>query len=244
MPKFKVSVIFEDKDLVIVDKPSGLVVNRAESVKEKTLQDWMESGKSEIFKKKRREGEEEFFSRSGLVHRLDKETSGVIVLAKNKASFDDLKAQFKKRKVEKEYLALVHGRLSPRQGNVRLPLKRNPKRRRQFMVRLRGREALTDYQVQAYYLKEGESFSLVKVRPKTGRTHQIRVHFKHLNHPLVSDPLYQGKSLKRDLVWCPRLFLHAKSLVFSHPKKGKRMEISSSLPSDLKKTLKKLKRLL
>jgi len=221
-------IIFQDNHILIINKPSGLVINRAESVKAKTLQDWIEnylSAQSEL-------------KRSGIVHRIDKDTSGVLIIAKTPSAFINLQAQFKKRQVQKEYFALVHGRLTPKKGNINLPIKRNPRNRRKFTVRLRGKKSLTYYRVQKYYSK----FTMLKAMPKTGRTHQIRVHLKHIKHPIVADPLYLGeKRLQKDSKWCPRLFLHAHKISFIHPQKQGRVEYQSNLPDKLKKSLKTLK---
>lgn len=230
-------IIFEDDYILVVNKPSGLVVNRAETVRKKTLQDWAE------------EKIKGFIKRSGIVHRLDKDTSGVMVIAKTPQAFVDLQKQFKERKVVKKYLALVHGKVEPRRGDIKMPLGRKLSDRKKFTVRLRGKQGVTYYQVIDYlnlfYLicdrvldkkkigqNKQEWFSLLEVQPKTGRTHQIRVHLAHIGHPIVSDPIYLGrKRLKEDKKWCPRLFLHAAYLGFYHPKTKKRMGFEAKLPS-------------
>ena len=241
MGKKNYLIVYQDDQLVVIEKPAGVVINRAESVKEITLQDWMETSYPQAFSgKKTGENWREFCRRSGVIHRLDKETSGVIVLAKTSQAFGDLKEQFKSRKVRKEYLALVHGRVSPGKGDIGLPLARNPKNRQKFAVRLGGRKALTKYQVTGYYQKDGKDFSLIKVMPETGRTHQIRVHFQYLGYPLVADPRYLGKRLKEELFWCPRLFLHAHKLIIVHPRTKKKLEFMVDLPKDLKKALNQL----
>lgn len=241
-----VKIIFEDRDLLVVEKSAGMVVNRSESCQGLTIQDWMEKKYPGIFSETKRAGAEkngdkkEFIQRSGVVHRLDKETSGVLLLAKNESAFVEFKRQFKARKVEKSYLALLSGRISPKEGNIKLPLGRNPKCRKRFAIRLGGRRAVTFYKVKGYYTRAGRTYSLVKVKPKTGRTHQIRVHFKFLGHPLVGDPLYAGKHLKRERVWCPRLFLHADSLIITHPRLQRKKKFSAKLPPDLQKAMKVL----
>jgi 23S rRNA pseudouridine1911/1915/1917 synthase len=235
-------ILFEDASLIVIDKPAGMVVNRAETVKEETVQDWMDKRikKQElrIENGERDASEKEFWNRSGMVHRLDKETSGVLLLAKTPAAFQHLKSQFQNRRIGKQYLALVHGRLEPKVGTIRLPLSRNPKNRRRFTVRLGGRPAETAYAVKEYRHKEAWEFTLVEVMPQTGRTHQIRVHFQFVKHPLVADPLYLSvKQLKRDRIWCSRLFLHAQKLVFSHPESGQRITVEAALPQDLSQAL-------
>jgi len=188
--------------------------------------------------------EEGLGGRAGIVHRLDKETSGVLLVAKTKEAFEALQAQFKARVVDKEYTALVHGKTS-REGTVEVPIARDPKRRTRFTVAKEGRQAKTEYKLIDYFSfgeAEGEPLSLLDVRPLTGRTHQIRVHLKYLGHPLVSDPLYlTSRRLREDLNFCPRLFLHASALSISHPKTGARMRFEAELPSDLSLALSRLK---
>lgn len=221
-------IIFEDDQILMIDKPSGLVVNRAETVKKKTLQDWVENRvKTPSLKFKK---ETDFWKRSGVVHRLDKDTSGVMIIAKTAPAFINLQKQFKERKVVKKYLALVHGKVQPKKGDIKMPLAREPKDRKKFSVRLRGKQAITFYQVIDYF----DQFSLLEIKPETGRTHQIRVHMAHIGYPLVADPIYLGpKRLKQDKQWCPRLFLHAVYLSFFHPKTKKRVEFRTKLPKEL-----------
>lgn len=209
-------IIFEDSYILVVDKPSGLVVNRAATVKKRTLQDWVEE------KIKIRglglKPDSDFVRRSGIVHRLDKDTSGVMVIAKTAEAFTYLQSQFKQRRVVKKYLALVHGCLEPRRGNIKLPLARNPSNKKKFAVCLGGRSSETNYRVLKRYDKLlhhrlKRTVSLIELQPKTGRTHQIRVHLKHIGHPIVADPIYLGKKrLKQDKELSPRLFLHAQYL--------------------------------
>lgn len=235
-----INVLFEDEQLLVIDKPCGVVVNQAESTKTETIQDWILSRvhSSQIF---RSTENEEFISRSGIVHRLDKDTSGVLVIAKTALAFENLKNQFKDRRVEKKYVALVHGRVEPESGEVSAPIERNPFNRMHFGVFPGGREAVTKYKVLKYlkFLKyPKETYSYIEVEPKTGRTHQIRVHMKYLNHPIVSDPIYGGrKNLQADLKFCPRLFLHAKSLKIFHPISNEDLEFLSPLPQDLESVL-------
>lgn len=246
MPK----IIYQDKNILIINKPSGLVVNRAESVKGKTLQDWVEENFEIHPAPEAKEviapgaytqdklQEEVFRKRSGIVHRLDKDTSGVLIVSKTPKAFKQLQKQFKERKVKKEYLALVHNRVEPKKGNIKIPIGRNPSNRRKFTIRLHGKKSTTHFSVKKYYPK----FTYLKIQPKTGRTHQIRVHLKHIGHPIVSDPIYLGeKRFKKDIHWCPRLFLHAKKINFVHPQKNNRVEYCAQLPKDLEKVLEKLK---
>jgi 23S rRNA pseudouridine1911/1915/1917 synthase len=251
----KIKVIFEDRDILVVNKPAGLIVNRAKTVKGETLQGWF-FGRQEDRKTERLEDwgkllpedfdnqygepEEIFEQRNGLVHRLDKYTSGVMVLAKNPGSLVNLLSQFKKREVKKRYICLVHGELSVESGEVNVPIARSKNNNKKFAVVLNGRSAITEYKVLQFYQKQGyqQGFSLVECLPKTGRTHQIRVHMTHLQHPLVGDKKYLGKKRARlDEQWCPRQFLHASFLEFTHPRTKKRVSFEAELSEDLKKAL-------
>lgn len=223
-------IIFEDDDLLVVDKPAGMVVNRALTTKWRlTLEDWLLQEKQILIE------------RAGIVHRLDKETSGVLLVAKSESIRMSLQAQFKNRQVKKTYWSLAHGLVLPKTGRINLPISRNPFNRQRFGVFIGGREAETDYRVLSYYRLGLEKFSLVEVKPKTGRTHQIRVHFKQLNFPLVADEWYGGrKTCRKDKLWCPRLFLQAKILEFTHPSSLQKMVIKTNLALDLKTVLDKL----
>lgn len=228
----KPKIIHEDNDLMIINKPSGWVVNEATTAKAlPVIQRWLtEEFDYEIAK------DRDF--RSGIVHRLDKPTSGCLIIAKNKKAFKTLQKYFKRRKVTKYYQALVHGKVEPGKGLIKTPVGRLPWNRRRFGVMPGGRDAETGYSVINYYTKEDEIFSLVEFRPKTGRTHQIRIHAKYMKHPVVSDELYAGrKTYRSDINWCPRLFLHAARISFVHPAKGKKVTYESELPEDLQKTL-------
>jgi len=232
-------IIFEDDFLLVLDKPAGMVVNRAISAKGKTLQDWLEENFQSanwrtIFNDQA--------CRSGIVHRLDKETSGILLVAKTQDAFADLQDQFRKRKVQKKYLALVHGRVEPKEGTVEAPVGRLPWNRERFGVFPGGREARTAYKAETYYEKEGRSYTLLELNPQTGRTHQIRVHLKFLGYPIVSDNFYAGrKTARADRKWCPRLFLHASEISFIHPETERRISFSSPLPQELAQALQSFK---
>ena len=245
-------IIFEDSQILVIDKPSGVVVNRAESVKEETVQDWAEKkleiencpAKRDPALREKLKIASDFVRRAGTVHRLDKETSGLLVIAKTPGAFEDLKAQFKQRKVKKKYLALVYGKMESRQGEISLPIKRLAWDRKKFGIVPGGKKSRTKYRLITHYplpitcLPAGIAhYSYLEMEPETGRTHQIRVHFKHLSHPLVGDLKYAGRRVKKDKEFCPRLFLHASHLSFAHPKTKKKMEFKSALPQDLEKTL-------
>ncbi|MBM3205878.1 RluA family pseudouridine synthase [Candidatus Shapirobacteria bacterium] len=228
--KFTPQILFEDESLLVVDKPAGMVVNKAETTEgETTLQDWI----SKNFQFPLAQDET---LRNGIVHRLDKETSGLLMVAKNKSVFEDLQRQFKERKVQKKYLALVHGQVMPRQGTIEASISRSPFDRKKFGIFLGGRQAKTQYEVKSQYCltKTGERFSLLTLFPQTGRTHQLRVHLKFINHPVVADEKYGGrKTARADRRWCPRQFLHAWGLSFVHPLSQERIDLSAKLPSDL-----------
>jgi len=230
----KPKVIHEDESLLILAKPAGTVVNRAKTTKGKTIQDWLEDY---LKLKDRGVG-----GRAGIVHRLDKETSGVLVVAKTERVFKKLQSQFKSRKVKKEYTALVHGKVEPVSGTIKVPVGRLPWNRERFGVLPGGRPAETDYKAIGYYQKNGEIYTLLSVWPKTGRTHQIRVHLRYLRQPIVSDLFYAGRKRARaDRQWCPRLFLHAAKIIFEHPANKKRVEYSAKLPKELLACLRQLR---
>lgn len=277
-------ILFEDQDLLVINKPSGLVVNKAETVKEKTLQDYLlEKFTTAYFQASFWEAKNDYQAmiptdfvsdfgdpltiwqeRIGVVHRLDKDTSGVLLLAKNPGALINLLAQFKKRQTQKTYLALIHGKLSQKSGEINAPLGRNPHNRLKFAVDNNGRPALTRYNVlQEYDVLNLETlalvaqnsktkpkkiqelyqagFSLIQLEPKTGRTHQIRVHMAAMQHPLVGDQLYSGKKRSKfDTFWCQRQFLHALSLEFTHPRSQKQLKIEAPLAKDLQNVIMKI----
>lgn len=212
-------VIYQDDSLLILDKPSGLVTLRTISWREDTLQDFTE--KSGIF----------IAGRGGIVHRLDKETSGIVIVAKNELSFADLQRQFKERKVAKTYLALVNGEVTNR-GEIAAPVGRSRKNRFNFAVAVGGKPAFTAYRLIKRIKVEGEDYSLLEIKPKTGRTHQIRVHLKYLGHPLFGDTIYGSKREQGR-----PLFLVAKAIEFTHPTTGRLMKFEISLPDYLKKII-------
>ena len=246
------SVLFEDEALLVVDKPSGMTVNRAETTRgERTVEEWVEE-KILSDKKSSSRNISDFYRRAGIVHRLDKETSGLLLVAKTPESFANLQQQFKERRVKKMYLALVHGKVRPTEGEMRVPVGRLPWNRKRFGVVVGGREAVTRYKVQSLKFNpagatsdvasgKNEQLTLVELYPETGRTHQIRVHLKYFGHPIFSDPLYAGrKTARADRKLLPRLFLHATKLSFDHPRTGKRVSFESPLPLELDTFLKKL----
>ncbi len=222
------TIIFEDENILVLDKPSGWITNDASTTTtQPVLQTWLrENLKYPLIGDRER--------RDGIVHRLDKETSGLLIVAKTLSAFENLQSQFKERKVEKTYIALVHGRVKLDSGEISAPVGRLPWRRERFGVLPGGREATTRYKVIRYYDIKKENYSLVELYPKTGRTHQIRIHLKFIGHPIVGDYFYAGrKTAREDRTWCPRLFLHASKISFFHPQTGKKLTFESELPKDL-----------
>lgn len=233
----KPEILYEDRYLLALSKPSGMVVNRGFAQGDETLQDWIDNNFDFAIA-------HDDQLRNGIVHRLDKETSGVILVAKTEGVFYALQAQFKDRQTEKTYVALLHGEVKEKEGLINAPTGRLPKNRRKFGVVEGGREASTEYQNIGISEYQGEKYTLVEFKPKTGRTHQIRVHAKSLGHPIVSDYMYAGrKTTRRDRKWCPRLFLHAASIVFKHPFTNRIMTVEAPVAEDLKNVLLTLEKL-
>ena len=221
-------VIFEDSAMLVLDKPAGWIVNAAgTTTTQPVVQTWLkENFDYEISQ------DDEY--RSGVVHRLDKDTSGILLIAKTKQAFEDLQRQFKERLVHKVYTALAHGEVKEDEGEIKATVGRLPWRRDRFGVLQGGREALTRYKKEKVFEKNGEKYTLLKLFPETGRTHQIRIHLKYINHPIVSDNFYAGrKTARKDKLWCKRLFLHASEISFLHPMTNENINFKSKLPSDL-----------
>lgn len=217
-----IPIIYEDEQLLVINKPPGIVVNRAESVKGETIQDWAQNQKKILLE------------RAGIVHRIDKETSGILLLAKTQPTLEDLQQQFAQKLIKKVYLALVHGKVEPSEGEIRVPVGRLPWNREQFGVVPGGKEAVTRYKSIKSFSTQAESFTLLEVYPETGRTHQIRVHFKYLQHPLVGDYLYAGRKTSRhDRQWAGRVMLHAWKINFRHPVTGETLALEAPIPDDM-----------
>lgn len=239
------NILLEDSDVLVIEKPAGLVVNRADTTKDVvTVQEWAET-KIQEPKTKNQNGGSDFYKRGGVVHRLDKETSGVLIIAKNEESFENLQKQFKEGRVKKTYIALCHGEIKPSEGEINIPIGRLPWNRMRFGVLPQGREARSKYKVLSIKYMESngirEPLSLVEVYPETGRTHQIRVHMQYIGHPIFADELYAGRKIaKRDRKLLPRHFLHASKISFTHPKTDETISFESFLPSDLTGFLKSL----
>ncbi len=221
-----VSVLYEDDSLLVVDKPSGLVVHPGAGNRTGTLVNALLGRKTPL--SSMGDGH-----RPGIVHRLDKETSGLLLVAKTNPAHRHLQAQFASRSLTKMYVALVRGRIDYEEGHVEVPIGRDPKiRRKMDVVRgEKGREALTHYRT----LKRFRHATLVELKLVTGRTHQIRVHMRYLGHPVMGDVLYGGLPDAKE----PRLALHAAKIEFLHPKTGKIMKFESPVPIEMKQMIEK-----
>jgi 23S rRNA pseudouridine1911/1915/1917 synthase len=214
-------IVHLDEDLAVIEKPAGLVVHTAPSHRGETLVDLLDgiAGGGEG-------------GRPGIVHRLDKDTSGLMIVARNERAHKALSAAVKRREVVREYTALVEGHLSSRTGTIDAPLGRHRRRRTRMAVRGTGsRQARTHFEV----IEALPADTLVHARLETGRTHQIRVHFAAIDHPVVGDPEY-GAAGRYGL---ERQFLHASRLEFTHPRTKERLSFTSGLPDDLREALEK-----
>ena len=225
-----IDVVYEDDTLVVVNKPAGLVVHPAAGTPSGTLANALTYHFQQL--PDRGAG-----VRPGIVHRLDRDTSGLLVVAKTEGALENLSDQFRDRTVFKSYVALVHGRVSPDSGKIDQPLARDRSNRTRMAVVRGGRNALTLYRVRRSF----DRFTLLDVELKTGRTHQIRVHLAWIKHPVVGDETYGGG--RDNTIQDPRLraqvrnlnrhFLHAEKLAFTHPKTKEVAKFESSLPDDL-----------
>jgi 23S rRNA pseudouridine1911/1915/1917 synthase len=223
-----IDIVYEDETLVVVNKPAGLVVHPAAGTPSGTLANALAYHFQQL------PGSD---VRPGIVHRLDRDTSGLLVVAKTDAALGSLSDQFRDRTVYKSYVALVHGRVLSDSGKVDQPLARDPTNRTRMAVVRGGRNALTLYRVRRAY----ERFTLLDVELKTGRTHQIRVHLAWLKHPVVGDETYGGgrdntirdAQLRARIRNLKRHFLHAEKLAFTHPKTGELVKFHSPLDADL-----------
>lgn len=231
-------IVYEDEVMLAIDKPPGIVVNNAESVKGETVQDWMEQ-RMTVDPSLRTEETKDFFDRAGIVHRIDKETSGILLIAKTPSAFVELQRQFKERIIKKTYLAITHGVPVPKEGEIRAPVGRLPWNRERFGIVPGGKDAVTKYIVQSSWETEDkEKFALVELHPETGRTHQIRVHLKYINHPILGDYLYAGRKTSRDdRTWAIRVMLHAWKLICLHPVTQKPLAIETPIPDDMKRII-------
>jgi 23S rRNA pseudouridine1911/1915/1917 synthase len=221
------AIIYEDSDILVVNKAAGMVVHVGAGIKSGTLVNAL-LGHIRLLSSLGGD------LRPGIVHRLDKMTSGLVVVAKNDAAHRRLSEQFKSREVHKTYTALVHGRIAADSGEISKPVGRDPRRRTRMKAGgIAPREALTQYRV----LRRIGSFTLVEAMPQTGRTHQIRVHLASLGHPVVGDTTYGAPSRLRlgesEEPTLPRTFLHAAKLAFAHPLTGAPLHLEAPLPEEL-----------
>jgi 23S rRNA pseudouridine1911/1915/1917 synthase len=217
------NILYEDNDVLVIDKPAGLTVHPAPGHSEHTLV-------NAILARTSRLPDTGDSLRPGIVHRLDKDTSGVMLVARSEAAYSSLIDQFKSRSVKKIYRVLVRGHLSPESGIIEAPIGRDPRRRQRMAVveEGKGKEARTDYRVIEY---AGE-YTLLEITLKTGRTHQIRVHLAAIGYPVAGDSVYGVKS-----PFISRQFVHASCLGFKLPSTGEYAEFTSPLPADLEKAL-------
>jgi 23S rRNA pseudouridine1911/1915/1917 synthase len=267
-----IEVVYEDDDLIVVNKPAGLVVHPAAGISSGTLANALAyrlriadfglrneeqniTPSHESNNKQARIADQQAPNpqsairnpqslRFGIVHRLDKDTSGLILVAKTEAAHENLADQFRAREVFKSYVALVHGRVPHDMGSIDQPIARDPRNRTRMAVVRGGRPSLSLYRVRRSYTR----FTLLDVEIKTGRTHQIRVHLQWLKHPVVGDAVYgdgrdktvQDARLRARINSLKRQFLHAEQLAFHHPRTGLRLHLTAPLPDDLAKLLDEL----
>ena len=233
-----IDVVYEDQDLIVINKPAGMVVHPAAGNPSGTLANALAFRFREL-------STSGGAARPGIVHRLDKGTSGLMVVAKTEAAHEDLSNQFRAREVFKSYVALVHGQVEKRKGQIDQPIARDPRNRIRMAVVRAGRPALSMYKVREAF----DRFTLLDVELKTGRTHQIRVHLASMKHPVVGDDVYGGgrdktiadAEIKRSVAKLSRQFLHAAQLGFRQPTTHKSLKFISALPPDLESLLNLIK---
>ena len=244
--KYKLDIIYEDNDVMVINKPAGLVVHPGAGNFDNTLVNAL------INYDKKNLSSINGELRPGIVHRLDKDTSGVIIVAKNNFAHTHLSKQFNEHSIDRKYIALVWGKLRPQKGEIKTFITRSSKNRQLMDVsQTKGKLAITNYKtIEIYENSRVPTLSLVEYRLKTGRTHQIRVHMKFKGNPILGDKSYKKKlkklkdvdpELNEIIKKIDRQCLHAKSLGFLHPAKNQRLFFESKLPNDLHKIVKKLR---
>lgn len=215
VPKINLPVLYEDQDCVVINKPAGVLTHsKGEFNPEATVATWLSDRARDM------DGE-----RAGIVHRLDRATGGVMICAKTPEALSWLQKQFSERKVKKSYVAVVKGTLNETKAIIDMPIERNPRKPQTFRVGANGKSAVTAYKV----LNTNGRYSLLELRPTTGRTHQLRVHLRHLGHPILGDTLYDGPA-------ADRLFLHARSLELTLPNK-KRQTFEVPAPKEFEEAV-------
>jgi 23S rRNA pseudouridine1911/1915/1917 synthase len=231
-------ILFEDADLIVLNKPPGLVIHPAPGHDDGTLVNALLHHCKDAASGMTSLGGIGGELRPGIVHRLDRDTSGVMVVAKSERAMKTLAEQFKGRAVKKEYVALVWGRLNPPNGIIKTSIGRSPHDRKKMTARIAGgRDAVSYYETEEAF----EGASLVRVRIATGRTHQIRVHMSHIGHPIIGDTVY-GRARKHPAAdLANRQMLHAEKLSFLHPASGERVQFSAPVPEDFVALLKVLR---
>ncbi len=224
--QFPLDVVYEDRDLLVVNKAAGMVVHPAAGHHDDTLVNALLTRYPDMQK----DGADQ---RPGIIHRLDKDTSGLIIIAKNAATQAALMEQMKHHEIVKRYLALVEGVVALDQGSIDAPIGRNPRHRQQMAITAKGsREARTHFRILERFTRH----TLLLLELETGRTHQIRVHLKAIGHPVAGDPIYGSRSGTRGLT-LKRQFLHAYQIKFIHPITGATLELEAALPDDLQAVL-------
>jgi len=235
-------IVFEDEHLAVVNKPAGLVVHPGAGIKSGTLANALayHFGLSKVTVEHDERGNvdlDKLKARVGIVHRIDKLTSGLLVVAKSENALENLSNQFRERSVYKRYVALVHGEIFEDTGTIDAAIAREKHNRTRMGIRAHGRSALSIWRVREHF----EKFTLLDVEIKTGRTHQIRVHLAHINHPIVGDELYNAGrdktvaniAVRQAIAALGRFFLHAERLSFDHPVTGNRLNFKAPLPDEL-----------
>jgi 23S rRNA pseudouridine1911/1915/1917 synthase len=223
-------VVFEDRHIIVLNKPSGVVVHPAPGNWTRTLVHGLLFSYPDISCNNT--------SRPGIVHRLDAETSGLMVVARDSKAMERLQRMFQNKEIHKTYIALVNGNLSVTEGVINAPIARDPKNRLKMAVLREGRDAVTEFRK----LWSNKNYSLVLCRLITGRTHQIRVHFDAIGYPLVGDKIYGNKNKNEKTLDLNRVFLHSWKLDFQHPVIEKVMSFRCPIPEELKDTLKTIKK--
>ena len=243
--EYKIEIIYEDNDLLVLNKKADISMHPGAGNKDKTLVNALIN-----YKKKLSNINGEL--RPGIVHRIDKNTSGLVVIAKNNFTHENLSNQFSEHSIERKYQTLVWGKLRPSNGRIETLITRSSKNRQLMSVSLsKGKNSITNYKTLEIFEKETvPTFSLIECKLETGRTHQIRVHMSYKGNNIVGDQKYKkkfkkikniNKNLEKKIMNLDRQFLHAVSLGFTHPTKNKRMNFKSKLPNDLENILKSLR---